>query len=109
MADLVKLVVFVPDADADKVRLALGEAGAGKIGNYSFCSFSTKGIGMFLPEEGAQPAIGHVGTLQTVIEQKIEVLCEREKLAHIVAAMKAAHPYEEVAFDLIPLLDPNTL
>jgi hypothetical protein len=107
MADLVKLVVFVPEANADAVRQALGEAGAGKLGNYVWCSFSSKGLGRFLPEEGASPAIGQVGVFETVSEERIEVTCEKSALSHIVAAMKAAHPYEEVAYDLYPLIDLN--
>lgn len=99
----VKLVVFVPESHADIVRQALGEAGAGKIGNYSFCSFSSKGTGRFLPEQGANPAIGEVGSLEEVAEERIEVICPRERLHDVIEAMKKAHPYEEVAFDIYSL------
>lgn len=102
--EAVKLVVFVPLTHADAVREALGRAGAGKIGNYSFCSFSSPGTGRFLPGEGAQPAVGQVGTLEAVEEERIEVLCEKTRLPEIISAMKAAHPYEEVAFDVYPLV-----
>lgn len=99
----VKLVVFVPVTHADAVRQAMGEAGAGKIGNYTFCSFSSRGIGRFLPNAGANPAIGEVGRLESVDEERIEVVCERSTLHDVIAAMKSAHPYEEVAFDVYPL------
>ena len=100
----IKLVVFVPESHADLVRDALGKAGAGKIGNYTFCSFSSKGTGRFKPGDGAHPAIGEVGKLEAVPEERIEVVCEQGHLQEIVAAMKAVHPYEEVAFDVYPLL-----
>jgi hypothetical protein len=101
----VKIVVFVPETDAERVREALGKAGAGSIGNYSYCSFSSKGIGRFLPGQGANPHIGTVGELETVSEERIETICPREKLKSAIAAMKAAHPYEEVAFDIYALED----
>lgn len=106
MSDYVKLVVFVPEAHADAVRTALGEAGAGKLGNYAFCSFSVTGVGRFLPLTGAQPAVGTVGELERVVEERIEVLVPRAILGQVVRAMKAAHPYEEVAYDIHPLLSP---
>jgi hypothetical protein len=101
----VKIVVFVPETDADKVREALGKAGAGNIENYSYCTFSSKGIGRFLAEQRANPHIGTVGELETVSEERIETICPREKLKSAIAAMKAAHPYEEVAFDIYALED----
>ncbi|HVZ10852.1 MAG TPA: YqfO family protein [Candidatus Paceibacterota bacterium] len=99
----VKIVVFVPESHADVVRGAMGKAGAGKIGNYTFCSFSSKGIGRFKPEDGAHPAIGEVGKLESVQEERIEVVCDRNLLKDVVAAIKKVHPYEEVALDIYPL------
>lgn len=99
----VKLVVFVPESHADVVRDAMGKAGAGKIGNYAFCSFSSKGIGRFKPEVGANPTIGEVGKLESVAEERIEAVCEREKLKAVIEAIKKVHPYEEVALDIYPL------
>ena len=104
MIELVKLVVFVPETHADVVRQAMGEAGAGKIGNYSFCSFSTKGLGRFKPEQGADPAIGEIGKMEAVPEERVEVACERNQVNAIIAAVKKAHPYEEVAMDIYPML-----
>ncbi|HZX49537.1 MAG TPA: YqfO family protein [Candidatus Paceibacterota bacterium] len=101
----VKIVVFVPVTHADKVRDAVGKAGAGKIGNYTFCSFSSKGIGRFRPEQGANPTIGKVGKLELVEEERIEFVCSRAILQGVLKAMKEAHPYEEVAFDIYPLED----
>lgn len=104
----VKIVVFVPETHGDKVRMALGEAGAGKIGNYSFCTFSSKGTGRFLPEQGANPHIGKIGELEAVVEDRIETVCSRDKLETVIAAMKAAHPYEEVAYDVYSLELPES-
>ncbi len=101
--NIVKIVVFVPETHANVIREAMGKAGAGKIGNYTFCSFSTKGIGRFRPREGARPNIGEVGKLESVAEERIEVICEREKLAEVIAAIQKVHPYEEVALDVYPL------
>jgi hypothetical protein len=106
MSDAVKIVVFVPESHADAVRTAMGAADAGKIGRYSYCSFSSKGTGRFLAEEGARPAIGTVGSLEEVQEERIEVVCERSRLVSVIAAIKGAHPYEEVALDVYPLIDP---
>ena len=104
MKELVKLVVFVLESDADQVRQALGEAGAGKIGNYTFCSFSSKGTGRFKPESGANPAIGEVGKFEEVTEERIEVACEKEQTKSIIEAIKKVHPYEEVVIDIYPML-----
>jgi hypothetical protein len=103
----VKIAVFVPEANAEAVRLALGNAGAGKRedSNYSHCTFSTKGIGRFKPEQGANPHIGSVGKLEEVIEDRIETICLRTLLPQVLEAMKQAHPYEEVAYDVWSLED----
>ena len=99
----VKIVVFVPLSHADVVRDAMGKAGAGKIGNYTHCSFSAQGIGRFKPEEGAHPNIGEVGKFESVQEERIEVVCDRNLLKNVIAVIKAVHPYEEVALDVYPL------
>ena len=105
MGQLVKIVVTVPEADADKLRQAIGSAQGGRIGNYTYCSFSSKGIGRFKPEAGAHPAIGEVGKLEEVIEERIEITCEQGKLQHVVRAIREAHPYEEPVIDIYPLLE----
>lgn len=99
----VKIVVFVPESHADVVRQAMGEAGAGKIGNYTFCSFSSKGTGRFLPGKDANPTIGMVGKAEQVPEEKIEVVCSRDKLSDVLSAIKKVHPYEEIALDIYQL------
>jgi hypothetical protein len=108
MEELVKLVVFVPETHTDIVREAMGKAGAGKVGNYSFCSFSSKGIGRFLPGVGANPAIGEKGRLEEVAEERIEVSCTKEQVKDVIAAIKKAHPYEEVVLDVYTMLVLNT-
>ena len=93
--DFVMLETFVPETHAEKVRRAMGEAGAGKVGNYSHCSFSVKGIGRYKPEKGATPAIGKVGKLEEVTEERITMQCERRLLKKVISAIKEVHPYEE--------------
>lgn len=96
--DLVVVVVFVPSADAEVVRLAAAAAGAGAIGNYRACSFAAAGVGRFEPQQGAQPAIGAVGQLERVEEDRIEVVCPVGQAARVVEKVLAAHPYEEPAW-----------
>ncbi len=98
----IKIVVFVPLDHAYKIRDVLGKD-TGKIGNYSSCSFSTKGTGRFLPMDGARPAIGAIGKLEAVEEERIEVLCPREKLRQVIGDIKKNHPYEEPAIDVYPV------
>jgi hypothetical protein len=100
----VKIVVTVPETHADIVREAAGKAGAGKIGNYSFCSFSVKGIGRFKPGTGASPHIGSVGRFESAEEERIEFTCEKSLMDAVVTAIKEVHPYDEVALDIYPLL-----
>jgi len=101
----VKIVVFVPETHTEIVREAMGKAGSGKIGNYSFCSFSTKGVGRFKPEQGAKPHIGEVGKFEEVVEERIETVCSRENLDAVIQAIKKVHPYEEVALDVYELIN----
>ncbi|MDF0727197.1 Nif3-like dinuclear metal center hexameric protein [Cytobacillus sp. S13-E01] len=100
---LKKLVVYVPKEDADNVRNALGEAGAGHIGNYSHCTYNTEGTGTFLPRDNANPVIGKVGKRENVDEIKIETILPSKIQQKVVTAMLNAHPYEEVAYDIYPL------
>ena len=102
-----KLVTFVPLADADQVLRALGEAGAGQIGNYKNCSFQTTGTGAFEPNEQAQPHLGQAGKLEQVSEQRIEVIYPAHLANRILAALRRAHPYEEVAYYQQPLVNQN--
>ncbi len=95
-----KIVVNVPEGYTDNVRKAMGDAGAGKIGNYSHCSFSVKGVGRFKVEVGANPAIGAVGAFEEVAEERIESFCTADILHEVLSAIKQAHPYEEPAIDV---------
>lgn len=105
----VKIVVFVPKSHTDIVRQAIGDAGGGKIGNYSHCSYSVDGKGRYKPLEGAKPAIGKVGQYEEVEEERIEFVCNRSEAKQIIQAIKKVHPYEEVAFDIYPLISENEL
>src|SRR3990167_7517088 len=98
-----KIVVYAPISHANQVREAIGKAGAGKLGKYSFCTFSTRGTGRFRPDEGANPHIGKVGELESVEEERIEVSVEDDLVKSVVSAIKKVHPYEEVALDVYSL------
>ncbi|HEY0908217.1 MAG TPA: hypothetical protein VGE35_02600 [Candidatus Paceibacterota bacterium] len=98
-----KIVVYVPEKDADKLRTAMGNAGAGIIGKYSHCTFTIKGVGRSLPMEGANPAIGTVGKLEEIAEDRIETVCEADRLAAVLKAVRDNHPYEEPATDVYPI------
>jgi dinuclear metal center YbgI/SA1388 family protein len=100
---LKKMVVFVPKSHEEIVREAIGKAGAGSIGEYQFCSFSSTGTGRFLPGENANPFIGSNGNLEVVEEIRIETIYPVHLEKKLVSAMIKAHPYEEVAYDLISL------
>jgi len=103
-----KLVVFVPVESAAKVSNAVFSAGAGAIGNYSNCGFSTEGVGTFLPLNRARPARGERGKLERVAEVRFETIVPAESLDNVVEAMKKAHPYEEPAYDCLKLYNtPN--
>ncbi|MBS3947724.1 MAG: Nif3-like dinuclear metal center hexameric protein [Dethiobacter sp.] len=100
---LEKIVVFVPEGHEDNVRRAMAAAGAGRIGNYSHCTFQTKGTGTFMPLLGATPFIGEHGKLEEVEELRVETVFPATLRNRVVRALLKAHPYEEVAYDLYPL------
>jgi dinuclear metal center YbgI/SA1388 family protein len=100
---LYKLVTFVPPSHVENVRQALAAAGAGWIGNYSHCTFQTAGQGTFLPLRGTKPYIGQPGVLEYVDELRLETIVPEERLGRAISRMLAAHPYEEVAYDIYPL------
>lgn len=104
-SEFYKIRVTVPTAHANAVQKALGDAGAGKIGAYSHCSFAYPVKGQFKPEEGAKPAIGEVGKLESVEEVLVEALCHQDIIESVYAAVVAAHPYEEPAIDIMPRYD----
>jgi dinuclear metal center YbgI/SA1388 family protein len=104
---LVKIAVFCPTDATTKVSQAMFAAGAGEIGEYAECSFEVSGMGYFTPSKAAQPTIGKANHRESVSEKRIEVLCSKHQLTNVIQAMKAAHPYEEVAHDIYPLLNTN--
>lgn len=102
-----KLVTFVPEADAERVRFALYGAGAGRIGDYEHCSWATAGTGTFRPGEGAAPVLGEVGREEAVGELRLEMVFPASRSAAITEALVRSHPYEEPAFDIYPLQTPQ--
>jgi dinuclear metal center YbgI/SA1388 family protein len=102
-----KLVTFVPLPDAERVIDALAAAGAGTIGDYERCAWTSDGTGTFRPLPGATPAIGEVGTVEWVAETRVEMVVPRTRRSEVITALRAAHPYEEPAFDLL-LQAPET-
>jgi dinuclear metal center YbgI/SA1388 family protein len=102
-----KLVVFVPQTHVEKVAQAMHNAGAGIIGEYSNCSFRTLGTGTFKGSSKSNPRVGVKGLIENVEELRIEVLVNSSNLQIVIAEMEKAHPYEEVAYDVYPLLNEN--
>ena len=99
-----KLVVFVPEESLDAVRDAVFAAGAGRIGDYERCSWYTAGTGTFLGGETTDPTIGERGREERVAEVRLETVYPADREEDVVRALREAHPYEEPAFDLYPLL-----
>ncbi len=104
---LAKLIVFTPETCLEQVREAAFNAGAGSIGNYNECHFELNGTGTFKPNESANPFDGEVGKRSSVPESRLEFLVSTHLISQVLAAVKQAHPYEEVAYDIIPLLNEN--
>lgn len=102
-----KLVVFTPASHIDKVAEAIYQSGGGIIGEYSQCSFRTKGTGTFKGSNDSNPSIGKKRVVEFVEEIKLEVLVDKWKLNDVISLMKKAHPYEEVAYDIFPLQNDN--
>ncbi|WP_430333105.1 Nif3-like dinuclear metal center hexameric protein [Rhodococcus sp. ACT016] len=100
-----KWVVMVPTADTARVRAALFDAGAGELGDYRECSWTVAGEGQFRPLAGANPALGSVGDLESVVEDRVEVIAPRAARSAVLRALRAAHPYEEPAFDVFETAD----
>lgn len=101
--DLAKFAVFVPHTHVDAIIAAIGRAGGGAIGDYSHCTFRVAGTGTFRPLAGANPFVGKVGTLETVEEMRVEAVCPRSKVGALVEEVRRAHPYEEMAHDVLPM------
>jgi hypothetical protein len=99
-----KLVVFVPPEALSELREALFAAGAGRIGDYERCSWFAHGMGTFRALPGAKPSLGEVGKEEHVAEVRLETVFPEERQTEVIAALRTAHPYEEPAFDVYPLL-----
>lgn len=104
----VKIIVTIPIEHVKDVRNAICEAGAGIIGNYTYCSMSTKCIGTFKPNDEANPYIGEKNKLEVVEEEKLEVVCDIDNVKNVISKLREIHPYEEPALDIIPLLDEES-
>ncbi len=102
-SEYVAIAVTVPESHADIIREAIGHAGGAKWGNYTFCSFSTKGIARFVPQESSNPFIGTKYIPEMVVEEKIETVCSKECLEAVIEAIKKAHPYEATYIDIHPI------
>lgn len=105
----VKIITTVPTENLKKVRDAICEAGAGIIGNYTYCTVSTKCLGTFIPTDEANPYIGKKNKFEAVEEEKIETVCDINIAKKVINALRNAHPYEEPAIDIIPLIDESDL
>jgi hypothetical protein len=103
----VKIFVTIPVENVDEVRTAMCEVGAGIIGNYTFCSSSVKTVGTFIPNNDANPYIGEKNKIEYVNEEKLEVICDINKVKDVLKRLREVHPYEEPAIDIIPLIDES--
>jgi len=100
-----KICFYCPENTVEKVKQAVFDAGAGRIGNYDYCSWQTSGAGQFRPLDNSHPAIGKQGQLEQVAEYRVEMVCDNDHIVAAVAALKKSHPYEEPAFDVWKLED----
>lgn len=98
-----KLVFFVPETHCEQVKQAVFDAGAGKQGDYSHCSWQALGQGQFLPLPNSQPYLGEKNTLEVVAEYRVETLCDDNVVGQVIRALKQAHPYEEPAYDILKI------
>ncbi len=105
----VKIIVTVPKESLVVVRDAVCNAGAGVIGNYSYCSTSINCIGTFIPNNHAHPFLGNLHQLEIVEEEKLEVVCSIQLAKKVISQLRKVHPYEEPAIDIIPLIDEDDL
>ncbi len=104
---LYQMVFYVPKAHAEEVKRAVFAAGGGRIGNYDSCCWQVEGTGQFRALAGSAPFVGEQGKIEQVPEYRIELVVEQQLLTEALAAMNKAHPYEEPAYSVWPLLDPS--
>lgn len=103
------VIILAPEDKADEIRQAAADAGAGKIGNYDSCSFSTKVTGRFRALEGADPSVGSIGELEEVQEEKIEMVVSEDAISDVLKAVRETHPYEEPAIHVLKMADYKKL
>ncbi len=101
--NLYKIEFYAPESHLEKVKDAMFEVGAGRVGAYDSCAWQTLGNGQFRPQEQSDPFIGRNGLVETVSEYKVEMVCEEQFLSSVVFALKESHPYEEVAYSVVQL------
>ncbi len=104
-----QIYFYVPLECAERVKEAMFQAGAGKIGNYQKCAWQVKGDGQFEPLAGANPALGTIDTLEHVAEYRVDMVCQKENLKNVLEALLKSHPYEEVAYGAFKILTLNDL
>ncbi len=102
---MLKLCFFVPESHLDSVKMAMFDAGAGRIGQYDQCAWQTLGLGQFRPLEGSSPFLGREGALEQVAEYKVEMVCEERFGEAAINALHDAHPYETPAYEVYTLLN----
>ena len=102
-----KLVIFVPDQSVELLKSALFSAGAGRLGDYDQCSWQTRGTGQFRPLSVSDPFVGELNQLEQHDEWRLETLVEESCIKEVLQALRESHPYEEPAFDLVRLEDPD--
>jgi hypothetical protein len=105
----VMIVTTVTPDHADGVMSAISAAGGARIGHYTHCAFFVEGVGRFLPDDAASPHVGVVGAINSEREIRIETFCARDLAKQVVAAIRAAHPYEEPVIYVVPVLDEDAL
>lgn len=98
-----RLSFYVPEDHLEQVKQMLFNAGAGKIGGYDQCCWQSKGVGQFRPLADSQPFFGKVNTIEVLDEWKVELVCEEQYINDVVQALKTAHPYEQVAYNVVRL------
>jgi hypothetical protein len=103
----VKIFVTIPVESVDEVRIAMCEAGAGIIGNYTYCSTSFKGVGTFMANNRANPCVGDKNKIEFVEEEKLEIVCDIGKVKEVIEKIRIVHPYDEPAIDIVPLIDES--
>ena len=105
----VKIFVTVPTENTQEVRDVVCKAGAGIIGEYSYCTTCVKSLGTFIPNENAKPYIGDNNKLEYVEEDKLEFICDIKNAKYVISKLRKVHPYEKPAIDIVPLIDEDSL